>query len=186
MAEQQDGSRRVGTVAEEAARLVDAFASWSESARQSPDGPSEEGESRYAGSAGSPGSAGSTGSPGSAAGDQRCAACGAETGAGRAVTCGVCPLCQGLALLRAVRPETVDRLADLAAAVTATLRDVAAQTRAQRPPDGHRAGPGQRDANVQDIPVDDGDEPSSRHEPDGRQERGRQGRSHQAQKGFGQ
>src|SRR5689334_21218245 len=141
MAEQQDGSRRVGTVAEEAARLVDAYASWSESARQSPDGPAEEGESQYAGS---PGAAGCTGSPGSAAGDQRCAACGAETGAGRAVTCGVCPLCQGLALLRAVRPETVDRLADLAAAVTATLRDVAAQTRAQRPPDGHRAGPGQR------------------------------------------
>jgi len=183
MAEQQDGPRRVGTVAEEAARLIDAFASWSDSARESHDGPAEEGESGYAGSAGSPGSAGSAGS---AAGEQRCTACGAETGAGRAVTCGVCPLCQGLALPRAVRPETVDRLADLAAAVTATLRDVAAQTRAQRPPDGHRAGPGQRDANVQDIPVDDGDEPSSRHEPDGRQERGRQGRSHQAQTGFGQ
>lgn len=177
MAEQQDGPRRVGTVAEEAARLIDAFASWSDSARESHDGPAQEGESRYAGYAGS---------AGSAAGEQRCAACGAENGAGRAVTCGICPLCQGLALLRAVRPETVDRLADLAAAVTATLRDVAAQTRAQQPPDGRQGGPGPQDGNVQDIPVDDGDEPSSRHDTDGPQERGRPGRSHQARKGFGQ
>src|SRR3954468_14800512 len=41
----------------------------------------------------------------------RCGHCGAETGVGRAVSCQVCPICQGIALLRTVRPETVDRLA---------------------------------------------------------------------------
>ena len=95
---------------------------------------------------------------------------------GRAVSCQVCPICQGIALLRTVRPETVDRLADLAGAVAATLRDVAAQSgrraRAGDPADGGRprsgrAGPGDRNrldrgaprgpATVQDIPVDDGD-----------------------------
>src|SRR4051812_33009547 len=35
----------------------------------------------------------------------RCGHCGAETGVGRAVSCQVCPICQGIALLRTVRPE---------------------------------------------------------------------------------
>ena len=40
--------------------------------------------------------------------------------------CHLCPVCQLLRVVRTVRPETLDRLADLAAAVTDTLRDVAA------------------------------------------------------------
>ncbi len=91
---------------------------------------------------------------------------------GRSISCQVCPICQGIALLRAVRPETVDRLADLAGAVAATLRDVAASGRAPptattgagpvarpavrtNPPGAHRRAGGR--ATVQDIPVDDGD-----------------------------
>ena len=59
---------------------------------------------------------------------------------GRSISCQVCPICQGIALLRAVRPETVDRLADLAGALAATLRDVAASGRTT---DGdHRRRPG--------------------------------------------
>ena len=91
---------------------------------------------------------------------------------GRSISCQVCPICQGIALLRAVRPETVDRLADLAGALAATLRDVAASGRTA---DGdHRRRPGSAaarcartrlgrtgaprgPATVQDIPVDDGD-----------------------------
>jgi hypothetical protein len=113
----------------------------------------------------------------------RCGHCGAETGVGRTVSCQVCPICQGIALLRTVRPETVDRLADVAGAVAATLREVAAHVRtgahqpgapadgASRPggggPGAGRTWAGQagRDgwgapggpATVQDIPVDDGD-----------------------------
>ena len=90
----------------------------------------------------------------------------------------MCPICQGIALLRTVRPETVDRLADLAGAVAATLREVSAHVRTGAhepgaPADGSdgpaagRAGAGRTGtggpgaprgpATVQDIPVDDGD-----------------------------
>lgn len=44
---------------------------------------------------------------------------------GEALTCALCPVCQVIALLRTVQPETVERLADLAAAATAALRDLA-------------------------------------------------------------
>jgi hypothetical protein len=88
---------------------------------------------------------------------------------GRSISCQVCPICQGIALLRAVRPETVDRLADLAGALAATLRDVAASGRttdhrrrpgsaaggAHEPAWGAPAAGGR--ATVQDIPVHDGE-----------------------------
>jgi hypothetical protein len=45
-------------------------------------------------------------------------------------TCRICPLCKGIELLRAVRPETVDLLADLALSLATTLRDVAKRSRA--------------------------------------------------------
>ena len=37
-------------------------------------------------------------------------------------TCGVCPVCTGIALLRDVRPETVEHLLDAAASVVAAVR----------------------------------------------------------------
>ncbi len=46
--------------------------------------------------------------------------------AGEALTCALCPICQGLAVLRTLHPDTVDRLADLAAAAAAALRELAA------------------------------------------------------------
>jgi len=69
-------------------------------------------------------------------------------------------LCQGIALLRSVRPETVDRLADFASAVAATLKDMATQSRSSDPGSGSGQGPGSPSdgATVQDIRVDDGDE----------------------------
>jgi hypothetical protein len=80
---------------------------------------------------------------------------------GQAVTCQLCPVCQGIGLLRSVRPETVDRLADLAGALAATLRDIAGQRRADaggtpsgKPPSQPSRG------RVQDIPVADEDEHS--------------------------
>lgn len=39
-----------------------------------------------------------------------------------ATTCGVCPVCTGIALLRDVRPETVEHLLDAAASVVAAVR----------------------------------------------------------------
>jgi hypothetical protein len=86
-----------------------------------------------------------------------CSACGGNS-AGTAVSCKMCPLCQGIALLRSIRPETVDRLADLASALAATLRDAAAQSRSSHAPDATpaagRPSPTGR-GTVYDIPVVD-------------------------------
>ena len=78
---------------------------------------------------------------------------------GQAVTCQLCPVCQGIGLLRSVRPETVDRLADLAGALAATLRDIAGQRRADAggaPTSRHPSQPSR--GRVQDITIDDEDE----------------------------
>jgi len=87
-----------------------------------------------------------------------CSACGSQRDQTPA-TCRLCPLCRGIALLRSVRPETVDLLADLATALAASLRDVATRTRAADPQSSARPGSGgSRDGDrgtVQHIRVDD-------------------------------
>jgi len=60
--------------------------------------------------------------------------------------CTVCPLCQGVAALRQVTPETVEHLLDAAASLVAALRTTVAP--APRP-DSHRSG-------VQHIDVREG------------------------------
>jgi hypothetical protein len=87
-----------------------------------------------------------------------CSACGGERDS-TPLACKLCPVCQGIALIRSIRPETVDRLADFAAAVASSLRDMAAQSRGSGP--GPEGGPrtgssadGGRPT-VQDIHVDD-------------------------------
>jgi hypothetical protein len=194
------GRAAAGTVADEAARLIDALGAWATSASPTagtttagatsappaaehgregtahgtgPEAPryDDPAASPYEDPAASPddhpGTAGRGGDPD---GSSRCEHCGAGTGVGRSISCQVCPICQGIALLRAVRPETVDRLADLAGALAATLRDVAASGRTtdgdHRRPGGTAAGAhdpawgasaaGGR-ATVQDIPVHDGE-----------------------------
>jgi hypothetical protein len=126
----------VGSVAEEAARLLDAVEGWA-------------GSHGYA--AGSPEPAAAPEDGGQDGAPHPCPTCGAQNGAGQAVVCQLCPVCQGLGLLRSVRPETVDRLADLAGALAATLREVAANRRATARPSGAEGGAGR----VQDIPVDE-------------------------------
>ena len=126
----------VGSVAEEAARLLDALGGWAAGHGYAADPPT---------SATAPGAGEET----QAQAPHRCPTCGAEAGTGQAVVCQLCPVCQGIGLLRSVRPETVDRLADLAGAVAAALRDLASQRRADTPtPSGSSSG-------VQDIPVED-------------------------------
>jgi hypothetical protein len=103
-------------------------------------------------------------------GTSRCESCGAENGVGQAVACQLCPLCQGIALVRSVRPETVDRLADLAGAIAATLRDFADQRRAGAHATSARPGPGRPGGaggtRVQDIRIDtDDDSGASGDEP---------------------
>ena len=105
-------------------------------------------------------------SEGSGAGEEAagvCSHCGAERGdaAGDGVSsnCTFCPVCRGIGLLRSVRPETVDLLADLAMSVAASLREVALRSRASDPASSAASTPGApADPDrppVQDIPVDD-------------------------------
>jgi hypothetical protein len=54
-----------------------------------------------------------------------------------AATCGVCPVCSGIALLRDVRPETVEHLLDAAASVVAAVRSAVVPP---SPPDDGRPG----------------------------------------------
>ena len=156
-----------GTVAEEAARLIEAMASMARSSA----GPSQDSNPYAGGPAQEPGSSGTPDASGRADNreaplDGACRACGGERD-GTPLACRLCPLCQGIALLRSVRPETVDRLADFASAVAASLRDVATQSRASgptpstaRPASGTPSGGGR--ATVQDIHVDDDNEGSRR------------------------
>ena len=155
----------IGTVAEEAARLVSAMAAMAGSSKdQNPDpnqnqnpnrgdNPSQH-SSPYAG-----GPAQEPTPPEAGDASRACSACGAESN-GTPVACRLCPLCQGIALLRSVRPETVDRLADFASAMAASLRDMATQSRASGSASqaGSRSGRPSGQATVQDIPVDDEDE----------------------------
>ncbi|MFC8501420.1 hypothetical protein ACFUC1_03605 [Pedococcus sp. NPDC057267] len=163
----------VGSVAEEAARLLDALGGWAASsgyaAGASSRGSAEdEGHPPHVDTHGSPGPAAEDGghpTTGATPDDgAHCEHCGAETGAGRAVVCRLCPVCQGIGLLRSVRPETVDRLADLAGAIADTLRDLADHRRAGAESAGAAAPsgttPGDAGARhtrsrVQDIAVED-------------------------------
>jgi hypothetical protein len=56
---------------------------------------------------------------------QRDSGAAATGGVGSGSTCGVCPICQGIALLRGARPEVVEHLSDamtsLVAAMTAMV-----------------------------------------------------------------
>jgi hypothetical protein len=150
----------VGTVAEEAARLLDALGGWASTTQAgyaarttpSPASPDE-------GAPGQDGSDEDASAPQSDGHATRCESCGAENGVGQAVTCQLCPVCQGIGLLRSVRPETVDRLADLAGALAATLRDIAGQRRADAGDAPTRKSSHQSSrTRVQDIVVDDEDE----------------------------
>jgi hypothetical protein len=155
----------IGTVAEEAARLMEGVASMarSRSSRSQDNAPySGQPAQEPVSPAAPPGGRraedpAEAHAPGDTPAAGACSHCGGE----RASTfepCKLCPLCQGIALLRSVRPETMDQLADLASAVTECLRDVAAQLRASassstgRPDTGSPAESGRA---TQDIPVDD-------------------------------
>lgn len=172
----------IGTVAQEAARLIEDLATMARSSYSrgsdagaqaaepaegpvSPDRPhatdrAQDGEARgYEAGASEPGGFRATAGPS----EDACSLCGSERDSARRdatpSTCRICPLCRGVALLGSVRPETVDMLADLAMSVAATLRDVAKRSRAADPASTARSGSGGSPdpdrSPVQDIPVDD-------------------------------
>ena len=164
----------IGTVAQEAARLIEDMATMARSSYSSgADAPPEASQPAPGAQAGAPsGPAGHQGAGGQRGADKppetTCSVCGAQNGQAPRhdgfSTCKICPLCRGIALLRSVRPETVDMLADLALSVAGSLRDVAVWSRASDPGTSARPGPaGPPEPGrppVQDIPVDDDSEGS--------------------------
>jgi len=170
MTEQYPSS--IGTVAQEAARLIEDMATMARSSHSRDDA-----AGAYAGQGAqeplwpeAPRAAGHAEhyqAEGSEAADEpldgTCSMCGAEhhgtSGEDTPSTCRICPLCRGIALLRSVRPETVDLLADFAMSVAGTLRDVAVWSRTSDPASSARStsagAPAPARAPVQHIPVDD-------------------------------
>jgi hypothetical protein len=162
----------IGTVAQEAARLIEDMATMARSGYSRDDAPGP-----YAGQRAqepvwpqAPRAAGHTApdqAEGSEAADEpvdgTCSMCGAEhhgtPGQDTPSTCRICPLCRGINVLRSVRPETVDLLADFAMSVAGTLRDVAVWSRTSHPASSARStsggAPAPARAPVQHIPVDD-------------------------------
>ena len=173
MADHSIRTEPVGTVAEETARLVEALGDWARSAttgeaaqpehsaqpdQAAPDQADHPGRGDDAAQTAQPGGGGAAEDQAGTRHTPGCERCGgAGLAAGEALACQLCPVCQGIALLRAVRPETVERLADLAGALSAVLRDIAAERAGQGAPARPEPPPrhGQR---VQDISVDDEDD----------------------------
>ncbi len=182
MADQHDQPAPVGSVAQEAARLLDALGGWASTSgygagradhgshRAAPEGADDEGADPEGTD---PEGAGpeADGPEASVPPDEttshsagHCDQCGAANAAGQAVVCQWCPVCQGIGVLRSVRPETVDRLADLAGALAATLREVAthARSNAGNPPDSRAPHDARaRGPRVQDITIEDEDQGSA-------------------------
>lgn len=161
----------VGSVAEETARLLRVLGGGSSEdlGSQARRGPVDRGRSPE------PADAPPAGGAGTRDGDARCA-CGSatsgETGGGsprrhlpredpRALPW--CPMCRGAAFLRALSPETLERLADLAGVVSATLADLAAHAASTPRPAGGEDGRGSERStatqhpSIQPVPVIDDD-----------------------------
>jgi hypothetical protein len=154
----------IGTVAQEAARLIEDMAAMARSSSGRSDDPSGFGgrpaqeppaDARHNER---PAEERQSERPADEPAPGLCSVCGGVRD-DTAATCRLCPLCRGVALLRSVRPETVDLLADLAVSIAASLRDVATRARAADPASSAgAASQGPRDgdrATVQDIPVED-------------------------------
>lgn len=170
MSEQSQST--IGTVAQEAARLIEDMASMARSSYSRGADPSTYAGGTawgpgwpYAPSAAGPAEeeeAGASASTGESS-EGACTLCGAERDAippeDSPSSCQLCPLCRGITMLRSVRPETIELLADLAMSVAAGLRDVAVWSRASDPASSARstsaAPPDAERSPVQDIPVDD-------------------------------
>ena len=137
--------RPVGSISEETARLLDALGWVLDGARPARTNtePSEQAaksapEAQSAKSA----KAGSAehGEAAEPSGAGEAAAEAAEAGS-HPSACSWCPVCRGVASLRSVNPDAVDRLADAATVLAQALSDLAVQVREDAPPGG-RSTPG--------------------------------------------
>ena len=145
-----DGARPARTNTEPSAQSAEAEPAKAAKAgsaepREAAEGESAEtGEAAHAGSAehGEAAHAGSAehGEAAEPSGAGEAAAEAAEAGS-HPSACSWCPVCRGVASLRSVNPDAVDRLADAATLLAQALSDLAVQVREDAPPGG-RSTPG--------------------------------------------
>ena len=141
-----DGASRLGSVAEEAALLVDLL-----SQRSRPDasdmpspGPADAKDSRS--------DSRSEGRPGACT-------CGGTTPA----ACRVCPVCQLIAFVQQVNPDTIDKVADFVGFAATALRDLATAQRERRAEPGTDADTGNDGTDTD--PTDTGTTDTDRNAP---------------------
>lgn len=127
----------IGSVAEEAARLLDALG-----AAAPKDGIGLGRSTQRRPASGGP----RTDGPGPSAAEHTCS-CGADgaahhgaAGGDQAAECRICPVCLGIRVLRDVRPEMLTSLADLATDIATSLRVLADDRRPPRPGAPPRSG----------------------------------------------
>lgn len=137
--EQGSGGPAHGSVAQEAAALFAALQSAAGAWSVPPPGGPQGAAGGAHGQAGAGGAACGAASA-SASGDARPSSPGGlQPGT---VPCRSCPLCQLLAVLRGVRPEAVEHLADATAALAAALREMLGPDRSGSPAPAHGPQPG--------------------------------------------
>jgi hypothetical protein len=132
---------QVGSVADEATRLLESLRRTAEAAAQSV---GEEGDRAAGPDAGAHSDTEAAG-PDAAGPDDDDDAAGPGT-APHDPFCTWCPLCRGAAVVRSLSPETLTRLADLAGLAATVLADLAStrSTAGSPAPDGDPAGPATR------------------------------------------
>ena len=145
--------RPVGSISEETARLLDALGWVLDGARPArtntePSAQSAEAEPAKAAKAAAEAQSAKSAKAGSAEHGEAAEPSGAGEAAAEAAeagshpsACSWCPVCRGVASLRSVNPDAVDRLADAATVLAQALSDLAVQVREDAPPGG-RSTPG--------------------------------------------
>ena len=153
---------QVGSVADEAARLLESLRRSAADAQASAGTSAGTDGGQATGATGADAPTGGTAS-GSAEDSTRPAGLGAgpEGGVAHDPFCAWCPLCRGAAVVRSLSPETLTRLADLAGVAASVLADLASarSTPAPEDPDASATATPRPTAASRPIPVRDADDP---------------------------
>ena len=153
---------QVGSVADEAARLLESLRRSAADAQASAGTSAGTDGGQATGATGADAPTGGTTS-GSAEDSTAPAGLGAgpEGGVAHDPFCAWCPLCRGAAVVRSLSPETLTRLADLAGVAASVLADLASarSTPAPEDPDASAKATPRPTAASRPIPVRDADDP---------------------------
>lgn len=151
----QSGADAAGALGAEAERLMDAFSEWVGQA----------GAEREAAEGGPGRSVGDDAEPSGADVPETSVACECGRTAGLDAVCRICPVCRVAAYVHTVRPEILERVADVLAMVAGSLQAIAADRSADPRPGrdtDDRRGSNAANATAEGVPIPvRGDEISS-------------------------